>query len=357
MRRSRSLDLALTAVTAVGGVAGPAHAGGPRGIPGDCSGAAPIVCHFDVVPGVYDVSVVLGSADEAAVTGVRAEARRMMLGEIATEAGRYAHRSFAVDVREPEGEPTKVTSGTPGLTLTFTGSAPRVERVTVRPARRHGPTLFLAGDSTVCDQDTFPYTGWGQAIPQHLRRGVTVANYADSGESTGSFLAEPLLWAAMLPRVGRGDVVLLQFGHNDKTTTAEDYRANLTRMITELRALHAKPVLVSPPVRRRFDASGHLDAVARHTNGLGVDLPAEMAAVAGEQAVPYIDLTADSAALVEGLGVEGSKPIYLYNELRDNTHFSEYGADRIGLLVLARLAELRLLPHASLRGPSVPLEG
>jgi lysophospholipase L1-like esterase len=341
MRRTRVLALATAAVVAV---PGPALAGDRRDLPGECTGTAPVVCHYDVAPGGYDVSVLLGSPDTAGSTAVQAEARRMMLAETVTGAGRFARRDFSVDVREPEGEPTLPGAGTPGLTLTFTGAAPQVRRVTVRPAPRRVPQLFLAGDSTVCDQAVVPYTGWGQAVPQHLRRGVTVVNYADSGEGTASFLADPRLWATMLPRVGRGDVVVLQFGHNDKATTAGDYRANLTRMVGELRAVHARPVLVSPPVRRLFDTTGRLTAVARHVNGLGVDLPVEMEAVATELDVPYVDLTADSAALVEGLGAEASKPIFLYDEKRDNTHFSEYGADRIGRLVLSRLRQSRLLP-------------
>jgi lysophospholipase L1-like esterase len=328
MNRLRAI--ALTAVAMVAAPA-PALAGHRHGIPGECAGTAPVVCHYDVAPGVYEVSVVVGAG-----TAVRAEARRMMVAE----TGRSARRDFTVDVREPEGEPTLTGAGTPGLTLTFTGAAPLVRRVTVRPAPRRIPQLLLAGDSTVCDQATVPYTGWGQAITRHLPRGVAVANYADSGEGTASFLADARLWDAMFARAGRGDVVLIQFGHNDKTTTAEDYRANLTRMVTDLRSVHARPVLVSPPVRRLFDAAGKLTPVARHVNGLGVDLPAEMEAVAIGLDVPYINLTADSAALVEGLGAEDSKPIFLYNEKRDNTHFSEYGADQIGLLVLSRLQEL-----------------
>lgn len=339
MKRTRALAL-TTVAAAVVAVPGPALAGDRGDIPGECTGTAPVVCHYDVPPGEYAVSVVLGGPEAAGSTAVQAEARRMMVAETGTEAGRYARRSFTVDVREPEGEPTLPAVGTPGLTLTFTGAAPLVRRVTVRPAPHRTRQLFLAGDSTVCDQAVVPYTGWGQAIPQHLPRGLVVANYADSGEGSASFLADPRLWATMLPRVGRGDVVVLQFGHNDKTTTTEDYRANLTRMVTELQALHARPVLVSPPVRRLFDSTGALTPVAKHVNGLGVDLPAEMEAVATELDVPYVNLTADSAALVEALGPESSKPIFLYNEKRDNTHFSEYGADQIGLLVLARLKEI-----------------
>ena len=324
------LTLCATFVAAAVAVPSAATA---SGIAEDCA----VVCHFDVAPGNYEVSVLLGDADEAAATGIRAEARRMMLTETGTDAGQFVRREFRINVREPEGEPTKEGSGTSGLTLTVSGAAPHVRHVSVRPVRS-GPMLFLAGDSTVCDQNTAPYTGWGQAIPQHLPPGLTVANYADPGESSASFLAEPRLWDTMLPQVHSGDLVLLQFGHNDKTTSAEDYRDNLTRMVTELRTRHARPVLVSPPVRRLFDsATGHLNATALHVTGLGVDLPAEMAAVAAEQEVPYINLTAASAALVEGLGIEGSKQLYLSNELSDNTHFSEYGADQFGLLVLEGL--------------------
>jgi lysophospholipase L1-like esterase len=308
-----------------------------------CTATAPVVCHIDVPPGNYDVLV-----DVSGSTAVRAEARRMMLTESTSE-----RRAFSVNVREPEGEPTKEGVGSPGLTLTFTGADPHVRHVSVRPARRSAPVLYLAGDSTVCDQDTAPYTGWGQAIPQHLRRGVTVANYADSGESSGSFLADPRLFGTMSPLLRRGDVVLIQFGHNDKQTTAGDYRANLTALVDGVRARHARPVLVSPPVRRLFDSTGALTPTALHVNGLGVDLPAEMSRVAQETGVPYIDLTADSAALVHGLGPEASKPLYLYNEFKDNTHFSEYGADAIGRLVLDRLEPLGLLPDRAPRGPSI----
>jgi lysophospholipase L1-like esterase len=350
MNRARVLLPALVVTLAAGtATAGPAFGADPivtGAGTGSCTGEAPVVCQIDVPPGNYDVSVLLGDAEVAASTAVRAEARRMMLAEVATDAGRFTWQTFTVNVRDPEGEPTKTASGTPGLTLTFTGQAPHVRRVTVRPVRPAQPVLYLAGDSTVCDQDTFPYTGWGQAIPQHLRPGLAVANYADSGESTASFLADPRLFDTMHALLKRGDVVLIQFGHNDKTTTAEDYRANLTQMITEVRAQGARPVLISPPVRRLFDTDGVLTATALHVNGLGVNLPAEMEQVAGEQSVPYINLTAESAALVESLGPEASKALYLYNELKDNTHFTEYGADQFGRLVLNRLDSLRVLPHA-----------
>jgi hypothetical protein len=50
-----------------------------------------------------------------------------------------------------------------------------------------------------------------------------------------------------------------------------------------------------------------------------------MRSVAATEAVPLIDLTARSRAVVEGLGPEQAKALYLTREKRDDTHTSEYG--------------------------------
>ncbi|MGO4759291.1 carbohydrate esterase, partial [Streptomyces sp. 2MCAF27] len=206
-------------------------------------------------PGTYDVTAVLGGAD-AGSTAVTAESRRTLLAATPTAAGQRVERSFTVDVREPEGEPTG-PSGSPGLDLSFGGDAPRLADLKVTPARR--AQLFLAGDSTVCDQIADPYSGWGQQIPQFFKRGLSVANYADSGESSGSFLADPRLFPTMRPLIRDGDTVLIQFAHNDKQTTAANYRANLTALIDGVRARGGAPVLVTPIVRRWFNTDGTLN--------------------------------------------------------------------------------------------------
>ncbi|GAA2404375.1 rhamnogalacturonan acetylesterase [Streptomyces glaucosporus] len=325
----------------------PARPASQARTPQACSGERPVVCHFDVAPGTYDVTVVLGGGTAGSTT-VTAEARRTVLAETATDAGERVRRGFTVDVREPEGEPTG-PAGSPGLDLYFGGPAPRLHSVRVTPAR-HGPALFLAGDSTVCDQPAEPYSGWGQQLPQFLKRGLAVANHADSGESSASFQADPALFPAMYERVRRGDLVLLQFGHNDKRTTAEEYRANLTGLVRRVRDKGARPVLVTPVVRRWFNADGTLDnGTALHVNGLGVDLPAEQRALATELGVPLIDLTELTRRLVERYGPEASKALYLYDEKRDNTHTSVTGATEFARLVVAELRARELVPERLLR--------
>ncbi|MFI2614827.1 carbohydrate esterase [Streptomyces sp. NPDC018584] len=303
MQRYGSVLVALAAALSGLVAAEPAHADRGHGH-GEalatrnehCTGSAPVVCHLDLAPGTYDVSVLLGGAT-AGRTTVTAETRRTMLAPTPTGAGQTVRRAFTVDVRHPEGEPTG-PAGSPGLDLRFEGPAPRLAGLRVAPAPRT-PQILLAGDSTVCDQPAEPYSGWGQQLPRFFGRGTSVANYADSGEGTESFLANPALFPALLTEVRRGD-----------------------------------RVLVTPVVRRWFNADGTLDnGVALHVNGLGVDLPAQTRSLAAELDVPLIDLTALSKRRVEQLGPEASKALYLYDEARDNTHTSVRGATEFAALV------------------------
>ena len=111
-----------------------------------------------------------------------------------------------------------------------------------------------------------------------------------------------------------------------------------------------QPVLVTPIVRRWFNPDGTLNnGTALLVNGLGVDHPAVVRSVAAARDVPLIDLTAKTKALVESLGVEGSKALYLTNEARDNTHTSVRGATAYAGLVRDELVTLHLVPKGMVR--------
>jgi lysophospholipase L1-like esterase len=350
MRRfTRAALAALTTATALTTAltVAPAQAHGGRRALGleNCTATG---CHFEVAPGTYDVRVLLGGG-AAASTSVSGETRRSLLPETATGAGQRVARGFTVNVRTPEGEPTGA-AGTPGLDLALGGTAPALADIRVTPARPRTRQIFLVGDSTVCDQPDDPYSGWGQQLPQYLREGLSVANYADSGESTVTYLADPALFPTVQPLVRRHDLVLIQLAHNDKTTDEPTYRANLETLVAGVRARGGDPVLVTPIVRRWFNADGTLNNnTALLVNGLGVDHPAVIRSVAAAENVPLIDLTARTKALVESLGVEGSKAIYLYNEKRDNTHTSAHGATVYAGLVRDELVARHLVPEGLVR--------
>ncbi|MEV0634422.1 rhamnogalacturonan acetylesterase [Streptomyces sp. NPDC050619] len=345
----RRFNLAvLTAVVLSAGlIAVPAQAAPEGQRPLGIENCTATACHFDVPPGTYDVKVLLGG-DAGSSTSIAGETRRSLLPETPVTAGERVSRSFTVNVRTPEGEPTGL-EGTPGLDLALGGSAPALAGIRVTPAHR-ARQIFLVGDSTVCDQPGDPYTGWGQQLPQYLRKGLSVANYADSGESTVTYLSDARLWATVQPQIRPGDLVLVQLAHNDKTTDEATYRANLETLVAGVREKGGSPVLVTPIVRRWFNADGTLNnGTALLVNGLGVNHPEVIRSVAAAEDVPLIDLTAKTKALVESLGVEGSKALYLYNEKRDNTHTSAHGATVYADLVRDELFAQHLVPEGLVR--------
>ena len=68
------------------------------------------------------------------------------------------------------------------LTLEFNGPNACVSSIVIESASGLR-TIFLAGDSTVTDQENEPWASWGQMFPRFLKSDIVVANYAESGET------------------------------------------------------------------------------------------------------------------------------------------------------------------------------
>jgi lysophospholipase L1-like esterase len=200
--------------------------------------------------------------------------------------------------------------------------------------------IYVGGDSTVCDQATRDYGGWGQLLPQHFDYPVSVANYADSGESSASFLGSKSLFGAIEARLQPNDWVLLQFGHNDKTNTAANFHDNLTTMLTRVKTKGALAVLITPVARAQFNGS---DVAPQHINSTGANLPEIVKQVAAEQNVPMLDLTARTVEWLRDLGPSGWKAFHALGT--DATHTNPAGAAvEAGfvreLIIQAKLTEL-----------------
>jgi lysophospholipase L1-like esterase len=288
-----------------------------------CTGLDPISCHFGGQPGNYDVTVVLGGPT-AANTIVQAETERVMLHATATSAAQTQRFTFTVNVRQPEGQPIQdVPPGTPGLDLYFLGNAnvpPLLESIGYAVATKPF-MVYIAGDSTVCDQTDTDYAGWGQMLPAYFDYPVSVANYADSGESSTSFLRSASLFGAITSRLKAGDWVLIQLGHNDKTTTATVFHDNMTKLVTGVKDKGAFPVLVTPVARAQFNGTV---VAPQHINGTGANLPAIIKQVATEQNVPVLDLLARTVTWLTALGPKGWQAYHALGT--DATHTNRAGA-------------------------------
>ena len=97
------------------------------------------------------------------------------------------------------------------------------------------PTIYLAGDSTVCDYkpEQAPMTGWGQALRDFCKPGITVRNLAVGGRSTKSFQDEGR-WKKLLAQLKPGDFVLIQFGHNDQKKDRPALYAEYPEVVREV---------------------------------------------------------------------------------------------------------------------------
>jgi hypothetical protein len=83
------------------------------------------------------------------------------------------------------------------------------------------PTLWIIGDSTV-RVNTRGQRGWGDEVaPFFDLTKVNVVNRAIGGRSSRTFLTDGR-WDDILRELRKGDIVLMQFGHNDGGPINED---------------------------------------------------------------------------------------------------------------------------------------
>jgi lysophospholipase L1-like esterase len=304
-----------------------------------CTSDKPFYFSVALPQGNYRVTLTLGDQSAPTVTTVKAELRRLMLEKIETAPGKFVARSFTVNVRTPHiagdlevrlkdrEKTTESPAWDEKLTLEFNDAHPSVCAVEI--ARVEVPTIYLLGDSTVCDQPAEPYNSWGQMLTRFFKPAVSIANHAESGESLRSSLQARRL-DKVLSTMKPGDYLIIQYGHNDEKEKGEGvgafttYKTDLKKFVSEARKRGGQPVLVTPVQRRSFDAAGKI------TNSHG-DYPDAVRQVASEESVPLIDLNAMSKLLYESWGPELSKKAFAPN---DNTHHNNYGSYELAKCVV-----------------------
>ena len=202
-------------------------------------------------------------------------------------------------------------------------------------------TLFICGDSTAASYsaDQAPLTGWGQVLPELIR--ARVDNRAMAGRSTKSFLAEGRL-QRIEGEIRAGDLLLIQFAHNDEselvwrhTDPWTSFSRNL-EIFLDTAVLHgAQPVLLTPICCRCWK-----DGRLQPSHG---DYPAAMRMLASRRGVPMIDLYRQSFDLVQSMGEDESRSLFMHLEKGAYPAYPDGQTDdthtrRAGALAFARLA-------------------
>jgi lysophospholipase L1-like esterase len=311
----------------------------------------PFYFSVNVPEGNYKITLTLGSKKESSLLTVKAESRRLMLEKVATKPGEIKKVSFVVNVRRPEistGGRVSLKPREEGkldwdnkLTLEFGDAKPYIDAMEVEKADNQ-ITVYLAGNSTVVDQDDEPWAAWGQMIPRFFKPGVAVSNHAESGLTLGSFLGGKRLDKVM-STIKPGDYLFIEFGHNDQKEKGpndgayKSYTERLKLFVNRAKEHKAIPVIITSTSRRSFDSTG------KTVNTLG-DFPAAARKVAKEENVALIDLNEMTARFYDAMGVELSKKAFVHypantfpgqdKALQDNTHFNPYGAYELAKCVV-----------------------
>ncbi len=197
--------------------------------------------------------------------------------------------------------------------------------------------IILVGDSTMAVA-----SGWASMFcARHVKSSVACLNLGRGGRSTRSYVKEGS-WAIALAEAKvpgyKASYVLIQFGHNDQSSNPErwtdrttEFPAKLRKMVEEVRAAGAVPVLVTPLTRRQFK-DGKLDNTLAEWSD-------EVRKVAAELTVPLVDLNRRSAAVVQRLGAEESMALAQAEPTAE-----ERAAAKAGTTLKPRSAEEARLP-------------
>ncbi len=336
----------------------------------------PFYFSVDLPEGNYNVKIMFGDKKGSSLTTVRVENRRLMLEKVRTTDGWLTEETFTVNVRNAAIQGKDSVKLKPReyaylhwdnqLTFEFCDSLPKVCTIEITP-NTDATTIFLAGNSTVVDQNIEPYAAWGQMIPRFFKsNNIAIANHAESGETLKSFLSEKR-FEKVMRLMKKNDYLFIEFAHNDQKlkdfTAFGDYKNLLKQYINETQKKGGKPVLVTSMHRRVFDSLGLI------VNTLG-DFPEAMRQTAKEENVPLIDLNMMSKTLWEALGTEGSKKAFVHvaantfpnqnKAIADDTHFSNYGAYLLAQCMVEGIRQnlpelavyLQNVPHFD---PSVPM--
>ena len=301
----------------------------------------------------------MGSDQKEGHTVIRGESRRMFFDGIVTAKGEFKDVYFNINKRDTiisEGRVVRIKKREQNklnwdshLSFEFNGEAPQVDFIEITPVD-DVVTVFLCANSTVVDQDYEPWIGWGQIAPLFFNDKVSIANYAESGETVSGFIGRRRL-EKLLTQMKAGDYIFMEFGHNDQKEKGEgkgpyqNFTEGLKHFLIKAREKGANPVFITPTQRRSFNKEGKIV----DTHG---DYPDAMRKLAKEEGIPLIDLHSYTRTLYEAMGVEKSINAFVHypantfpnqtKELKDNTHFNPYGGYQIAQSVIYGIKQVQL---------------
>jgi hypothetical protein len=128
--------------------------------------------------GNYQVEVVMGNSEKESNITIKAESRRLMLNQLVIQKGKSITKIFNVNIRTPKIDDNQnitlkdrekdIFDWDDKLTLEFLGEV-SIQSIKIT-LNDNLTVVYLAGDSTVTDQDVEPWASWGQFITNYFDR-------------------------------------------------------------------------------------------------------------------------------------------------------------------------------------------
>jgi lysophospholipase L1-like esterase len=222
------------------------------------------------------------------------------------------------------------------------------------PADPSLPTLFLVGDSTVRNGrgdgiDGLGQWGWGDPLAAWLdAKKINLVNRAVGGTGARSFMAQGY-WDKVVAMLKPGDIVIMQFGHNDNGPAAPlkgvgedtEQRAGETihswgwymrKYIADTRAKGATPILCTLIPRNQWENGKVLRPVGSHA-----DWARETART---ENVPLLDLYERIAERYDPMGQAAVTELFADKRV----HTSKSGAELNASIVVEALKALKADP-------------
>jgi lysophospholipase L1-like esterase len=235
------------------------------------------------------------------------------------------------------------------------------------PANAKLPSIILIGDSTVRNgrddgQGKGPagQWGWGNPIAAYFDPAkVNVVNRAVGGLSSRTYVTSGH-WERTLAFVKAGDIVMMQFGHNDAAPLNDDKRARgtirgagdemeeidniltkkheqvhsygwyLRKFVADIRARGATPIIVSLIPRKKWDEQGKV----RRNKG---DYAGWAEEVAKAEHAGFIDLNEMAARRYDELGHDAVMQLFPQTNPDESVHTNWAGAELNAQLVVQGL--------------------
>lgn len=199
------------------------------------------------------------------------------------------------------------------------------------------PAWVLLGDGTMANQPDgqTEACGWGQALPACLTPKVTVRNLAREGLSIKGVVDE-IGVEKLLAGTRKGDVLLVQFGQNDRhEQSATQYSSvdmfirRLTTLTDAARKAKLQVILITPLAEPYFKNGVLIDRLGAY--------PDAVRRLAHQQNIPLLDLEQCSRQWLQSVGEEGVAAYYVGVDT-DESPAADYLLSEEGASAVAKMA-------------------